>query len=112
VRDTWKLNKEIDNLKIQYAREWNEARLDCLLCPANPSVASFHGESRYWGYTSAFNLLDYCGTVFPVGFVQSNHTWENFPAKAVLGTEDLLFRNFYSGPEKYKVSNPSIARVP
>ena len=40
--------------------------MDVILCPAYPTPAPLHDTSRYWGYTSIWNLLDYPGVVFPV----------------------------------------------
>lgn len=40
--------------------------MDVILCPAFPTPAPLHDTSRYWGYTSLFNLLDYSALVFPV----------------------------------------------
>lgn len=48
--------------------EWNTVapEMDVILCPAFPTPAPAHDTSRYWGYTSLFNLLDYSALVFPV----------------------------------------------
>jgi hypothetical protein len=42
--------------------------------------------------------------VFPVGTVTEADTWETFPAesKEAMSGIDATFRNFYTGPEKYK----------
>lgn len=40
--------------------------MDVVLCPASPGVAPPLDASRYWGYTSQWNLLDYPALVFPV----------------------------------------------
>lgn len=37
-----------------------------ILCPPSFGSAPPHEQSRYWGYTSQWNLLDYPGAVFPV----------------------------------------------
>jgi amidase len=48
--------------------EWNAVapNMDVILCPCHPSPAPLLNTSRYWGYTSIWNLLDYPGIVFPV----------------------------------------------
>ncbi len=43
-----------------------EGIVDVVLCPAAPGVAPPLDTSRYWGYTSQWNLLDYPAVVFPV----------------------------------------------
>ena len=40
--------------------------VDVILCPASPGVAPPLDASRYWAYTSQWNLLDYPALVFPV----------------------------------------------
>ena len=40
--------------------------VDVILCPAGPGVAPKLGTSKYWCYTSQWNLLDYPALVFPV----------------------------------------------
>ncbi|KAL3427906.1 acetamidase [Phlyctema vagabunda] len=101
ARETWKINQRRNALQTIYAAELNAAELDFILCPVNASVASAHGESTYWGYTSAFNLLDYTGAVLPISTVQETDTWENFPG-TYLSEQDRAFGAFYTGPEKYK----------
>lgn len=45
----------------------NAQKLDVLLCPTSSSPARPHETSRYWSYTSFYNLLDWPGIVFPTG---------------------------------------------
>ena len=62
--------------KLQFYIDWNstatgvidngEDIVDVILCPASPGVAPPLDCSRYWGYTSQWNLLDYPALVFPV----------------------------------------------
>jgi amidase len=121
VRDTWKaspsisllqlifaanlskLNMRRNSLQTAYANQWNDAHIDAILCPVGPSVASAHGESTYWGYTSVYNVLDYSAIVFPVGTVEKTDTWEGFPPEMSepMSEEDVRNRAFYSGPDKY-----------
>lgn len=90
-----------------YARQWNAHDVDAILCPANASVASIHGESRYWGYTCVFNALDYPAAIFPVGTVEKTDTWE---AVAPISSEPLnrldgWYRSLYQdieGPKRYE----------
>ena len=43
-----------------------EGTIDVLLCPTAPSAALPLEHSKYWGYTSQWNLLDYPSAAFPV----------------------------------------------
>ena len=45
--------------------------MDVILCPAGPGAAPLLECSRYWGYTTQWNLLDYPALVFPVTKVDS-----------------------------------------
>lgn len=92
-----------NDLQQKYSDQWNAAKIDAILCPVGASVASAHGESPYWGYTSVFNLLDYTGLVFPFSTVEKDDTWEKFPAESEkpLSEADVAFKAFYTGPEKY-----------
>jgi amidase len=70
-------------------------------------VGSAHGESKYWGYTSVFNILDYSAAVFPVGAVEDSDTWTRYPRSngAYLSDEDKMFHGYYGddlGPRKYQ----------
>ena len=40
--------------------------VDVILCPAGPGPAPRLDCSKYWCYTSQWNLLDYPSLVFPV----------------------------------------------
>lgn len=40
--------------------------VDVILCPVGPGSAPKLDTSKWWGYTSQWNLLDYPGLVFPV----------------------------------------------
>ncbi|KAI1463022.1 amidase [Daldinia caldariorum] len=65
IATLWKAICERDNYRTAYAKLLNENPVDVILSPAGPSVASKHGTSRYWGYTSQWNLLDYPAIIFP-----------------------------------------------
>lgn len=67
-----------DEYRLQYLQKWNatatssgasdqpEGTIDVLLCPSGPGAAPPHQRSRYWAYTSQWNVLDYPSVVFPV----------------------------------------------
>ena len=58
-----------------------------ILCPPAPGPAPVLGTSRYWGYTSVFNLVDYPSAVLPTGtFVSASDVRE--PERAFLSDDD------------------------
>lgn len=60
-----------------YAQHWSKTgdidgrEVDVIVAPAYPGAAPPHECTRYWGYTSTWNLLDYPAAVFPVTHVSS-----------------------------------------
>ncbi|KAJ6437899.1 glutamyl-tRNA(gln) amidotransferase subunit A [Purpureocillium lavendulum] len=68
IEGLWDWTRKRDQFRYSYLKEWNTAapNMDVILCPAYPMPAPVHGTSRYWGYTSLWNLLDYPAITFPV----------------------------------------------
>ncbi|KAK8017148.1 hypothetical protein PG991_008224 [Apiospora marii] len=70
--ELWKLCVERDEYRARYAQAWSKTgndghrEVDVILCPPSFGAATPHGQSRYWGYTAQWNLLDYPAAVFPV----------------------------------------------
>ncbi|KAI0860370.1 amidase signature domain-containing protein [Xylaria cubensis] len=64
----WQAHQERDSYRTSYAALWNARDVDVILCPAGPGVAPKLETSRYWGYTSQWNLLNYPAISFPTGF--------------------------------------------
>ncbi|CAP93618.1 Pc16g09480 [Penicillium rubens Wisconsin 54-1255] len=64
----WDWTGKREMFRYAYLQEWNNVapEMDVILCPAFLTPAPLHDTSRYWGYTSLFNLLDYSALVFPV----------------------------------------------
>ena len=77
----WELVGKRDNYKQEYLEHWNSTAtgqdengkpvgvVDVILCPVGPGAAPPLNQSKYWGYTSQWNLLDYPALVFPVSQV-------------------------------------------
>ena len=83
IDEIWALQQKRDAYKMAYAKVWNdtatgksesgelEGMVDVILCPVGPGAAPLLDNSKYWGYTSQWNLLDYPALVFPVSKVDS-----------------------------------------
>ncbi|KAL1303077.1 hypothetical protein AAFC00_006521 [Neodothiora populina] len=101
LEDSWQCNRDRDYLRTCYAEQWRSMGIDAILCPANASAASAHGESRYWGYTSVFNVLDLPGVVFPVTCVKETDTRAS--TLPIMSPKDQEYRDYYKeGPAKYR----------
>ena len=83
IDEIWALQQKREAYKMAYAKVWNdtatgksetgdlEGMVDVIICPVGPGAAPLLDKSRYWGYTSQWNLLDYPALVFPVSKVDS-----------------------------------------
>jgi amidase len=74
VYESWQLNNERDELRKRALDQWLETAsqtstgrpIDALICPVKPYPAPLHAGSLYYGYTNAFNLLDWPALAMPV----------------------------------------------
>jgi len=75
VRETFQRNKEREIFRSNLAKLWNDTQtvtetgrpVDAIISPVAPTLAPRHDATRWWGYTSYWNLADYPGVVFPTG---------------------------------------------
>ncbi|KAL1999796.1 hypothetical protein VTN02DRAFT_5984 [Thermoascus thermophilus] len=107
LEESWTVNRTRDRLRTLYAQRLRDAAIDVLLAPVHPAAASAHNESRYWGYTSVFNALDFSAAVFPAGTVQETDTWDRYPRPTPQPLSDLdrwyerLYAPGDAGPLRY-----------
>ncbi|KAF7956133.1 hypothetical protein EAE96_005053 [Botrytis aclada] len=78
IASMWNSQVERDTYRTEYANVWNETAtskgatgelegmVDVILSPVGPGSAPNLDTSKWWGYTSQWNLLDYPALVFPV----------------------------------------------
>ena len=106
-----------DEYRAEYLRHWNatatdmaedavgkrtgSGEVDVILCPAGPGVAPKHGTSKYWGYTSQWNLLNCPALVFPVSRVDliKDGKEKNFKPMSIQDQEN---HGLYTGPEDFE----------
>ncbi|KAM0689794.1 hypothetical protein Q7P36_010665 [Cladosporium allicinum] len=73
-QELWDRTAEREAYRTAYAQAWTATadadgdgqEVDVILCPPSFGAAPPFGQSKYWGYTANWNLLDYPGVVFPV----------------------------------------------
>lgn len=74
--EVWEWTGKRDVYRAEYLTHWNETTgnedskgyedaIDVLLCPNFPGGAFPLDQTKYWGYTSIFNILDFPGLAFP-----------------------------------------------
>ncbi|MCJ1479223.1 hypothetical protein MMC13_007908 [Lambiella insularis] len=121
VYDVWHWTMEREIYRGTYAHVWNETAtgedangdpegaVDVILCPVTPGPAPVLGTSRYWGYTSQWNLLDYPALVFPVTRVdiKADVVEEGY---APLNKEDEYYHENYE-PERFRDAPVSLQLV-
>ncbi|KAL8730674.1 MAG: hypothetical protein Q9181_004582 [Wetmoreana brouardii] len=81
IEDVWYWTGRREQYRSMYAKIWNETAttsgpsgepegmVDVILAPVGPGAAPPLDQTKYWGYTSQWNLLDYPALVFPVSKV-------------------------------------------
>ncbi|KAH8099837.1 amidase [Cristinia sonorae] len=73
--EIFQINIEREAFRAKIAAHWNATRsrtgtgrpVDCVLSPVAPTLAPPHDTTRWWGYTSYWNLMDFPAAVFPLG---------------------------------------------
>jgi amidase len=74
IAELWKLNLQREKFRNELIAHWVATQkrtksgrpIDAILCPVAPTLAPPHDTTRWWGYSSYWNLADYPGVVFPV----------------------------------------------
>ena len=63
------LNVRRTLFRVEFLAHFKSFNVDIILCPPAPGPAPVHLTTKYWNYTSFFNLVDYPAAVFPTGLV-------------------------------------------
>ena len=75
IAETFKLNVAREAFRARVAAHWHATRsrtttgrpVDAILSPVAATLAPPHDTTRWWGYTSYWNLMDFSAAVFPAG---------------------------------------------
>ncbi|KAH7319549.1 amidase signature domain-containing protein [Rhizoctonia solani] len=84
LAQSWAINTRRDQFRAKTLKHWNNTALrsksgrpvDVILCPAAPTLAAPHGETRWIGYTSYWNILDLSAIAFASGKPFDASNWE------------------------------------
>ncbi|CAG8950144.1 hypothetical protein HYFRA_00008379 [Hymenoscyphus fraxineus] len=86
IQSYWDWTMARNIFRAKYLKEWLDKapQMDVILCPPHPGAAPPIGTTKYWGYTSVWNLLDYPAAVFPVTRVDADLDGEepNYDARS------------------------------
>ena len=105
IHEYWDLIMEREGYRNAYAVHWNNTsrddsqEVDVILCPAGPNAAPLHDTSKYWPYTSHWNLLDCPAVAFPVTFVDPVEDVKETDFKP-MNDQDVRNHDLYE-PEKF-----------
>jgi amidase len=85
IAETFELNVERERFRKRVGDHWNATKdlttsgrtVDAILSPVASSLAPPHDTTRWWGYTSYWNLCDYPAAVFPTGFHHAGHHYSD-----------------------------------
>ncbi|WVQ95446.1 hypothetical protein IAU59_002543 [Kwoniella sp. CBS 9459] len=94
------LNYRRDIFRADYHNYFHSLGVDVILCPATPGPAPKLGTSRYWNYTSFWNLVDYPGGVFPTGLRVESSDIPDAPYDFT-GEADMEVWKAYDSPESF-----------
>jgi len=96
VAEIFQLNVERETFRAKVVAHWNETQtltttgrpIDAILSPVAPTLAPPHDTTRWWGYTSYWNLMDFTAAVFPVGrFQATSYQCPDISSDFVIPTE-------------------------
>ncbi|ELU40276.1 glutamyl-tRNA(gln) amidotransferase subunit A [Rhizoctonia solani AG-1 IA] len=98
VDQTWALNVAREQFRARGLRHWNASAarseqgraFDAVLCPVAPTLAPPHDTTRWWGYSSYWNLLDLPAVVFPSGKPLDAATWDRSREAALPAARNMV----------------------
>lgn len=100
IKELHALNAQKHRYIRAYNQHWANSKIDVLLCPTGPGAAQPHFTTKYWGYTSQWNLVDYPGITFPWTFVDPEKDVSDSYYKPLNFTDESYYKRY--SPEVYK----------
>lgn len=118
MAELFQLTLKRDDYRARYLNHWNatattstsegasrfgqrSGAVDVILCPVGPGVAPKLETSKYWNYTSQWNLLDCPALVFPVSKVDLD---KDGPERSFqpMSAQDEENHRLYTGPKDFE----------
>lgn len=78
VNELWDLQSQKWKYQMEYLQKWLEfeathgGELDAIIAPVAATACVRHNQYRYYGYSTAINLLDWTSVVVPVTFADKD----------------------------------------
>ncbi|MCJ1389035.1 hypothetical protein MMC18_001889 [Xylographa bjoerkii] len=122
IHDVWHWTMEREIYRAGYAQAWNDTAtglnedglptgmVDVILCPVGPGPAPLLNTSKYWGYTSQWNLLDYPALVFPVTKMNVRKDVQERDYTP-MNEDDKYYYDLYDEPERFRDAPISLQLV-
>lgn len=124
MSELFELNSKRDDYRTRHLHHWNatankveggkfgkrSGEVDVILCPVGPGVAPKLETSKYWNYTSQWNLLDYPALVFPVSKVDLEKDGKEEPFHPMSVKDEEKYR-LYTGPQDFEGAPVSLQLV-
>ncbi|KAJ3546107.1 hypothetical protein NM208_g2170 [Fusarium decemcellulare] len=95
IVENWSLNLRRDRLRREYHRAMAAQGVDVILCPVYHGVGAVLGETKYWQYTSIWNILDQPAVSFPIGHYANTSETCSTSKDNPLSAEDEAEQNNY-----------------
>ncbi|KAJ4258075.1 hypothetical protein NW762_008215 [Fusarium torreyae] len=116
VEGIWDLKGKRDVYRQMYNKLWQDTgsddghAIDAILCPVGPGCAPPHEQSKYWCYTSQWNLLEYPAIAFPVTQVDQERDVPD-TSYIPVNDQDKANHDLYTGPDRYRDAPVSLQLV-
>ena len=116
MHEQWYWNLEKQGYRKKFLKHWcgytdrDGNLLDAVIAPVFPNVAAKHETTKYWTYTSQWNLLDYPVLAFPVTKVDESldQPYTNYKP---LNDLDKYFYEQYDSPSSFKNAPANLCLV-
>jgi len=107
--EIFRLNVEREEFRSKALAHWNATSqrtvsrrpVDAILCPVAPTLASPHNTTRWWGYTSQWNLLDLPAVAFPVGRFEASEYADYPPLPSPRNDVESFIHSQWNNPATY-----------
>ncbi|CAG9975284.1 unnamed protein product [Clonostachys byssicola] len=116
LEEVWALKAARNSYRAMYNQHWlntgkeDNHPVDAILSPIGPGCAPPHDQSKYWNYTSQWNLLEYPSISFPVTKVDPSLDVRDDSYRPISKADEFNYE-LYPGPEAYEDAPVSLQLI-